>query len=143
MANIPAWFDEDFYLRSKLNQLNLSEPDADWSLDSLRDAIADAGLTPFTHFQAYSLVERTSPNSHFNAYEYLHAKLQQLEGEAPGEYSTIEEVAEAIESAGMNLWEHFNTYGWKEGVNPSNAFDINGYFENKLEELSESDPEGD
>ena len=85
MADNPTWFDEDYYLKSKLNQLQLTEPDANWNMASLIKAIADAGFTPLSHFTAYSAQERTSPNPFFNAHEYLEAKLRQLQETEPGQ----------------------------------------------------------
>lgn len=143
MADNPSWFHEEFYLKSKLNQLKLTDPDANWTLDSLRQAIADAGLTPFAHFGSYSLAERTSPNPNFNPHEYLEAKLRQLQEIDPGTYTDIDQVADAIRDAGLDLWQHFQEYGWKEGVNPSNSFDIQGYLQSKLDQLQASDPDGD
>lgn len=143
MAN-PAWFDEEYYLESKLIVLENEDPGSFWSTYSIEQSMSDAGMAPYEHFLQFGLEERTNPNSMFNASEYLEAKLQQLQ--STGEHadiSTIDEVAQAIEDAGMSLWEHFQQFGWKEGINPSNAFDIDSYFESKLASLEEEDPEGE
>jgi len=139
MAQGNAWFVEYLYLESKLDQLRRIEPDSNWDTDSLKAAISDAGYTPLTHFQTFGHIERTSPNAYFHAEEYLEAKLRQLQDVEPGRYTTIDDVADAISAAGMTTWEHFQQHGWKEGVNPSNAFDLNQYFEDKLAQLYVTD----
>lgn len=142
MPNNPTWLDEDFYLKSKLNQLNTTDPAAGWTMETMCQAIKNAGFTALSHFESYSLTERTSPNPFFNAFEYLQAKLKQLQKVEPGKYSNIDQVAIAIQDAGLNLWDHFQQFGWSEGVNPSNSFDIDEYFVSKLEQLQRTDSDG-
>ncbi len=47
----------------------------------------------------------------------------------------------ALKELGMTVYEHFHRYGWKEGLNPSETFDISNYFEAKLSQLKGKDPE--
>jgi len=125
---IPAWFDEYAYLSSKLNQLTASGETKYTTVNQVKTAILAAGFTStYQHFAAYSLAERTNPNDYFNTNEYLAAKAVQLGGTW-----TAEKVALAIQNAGYsNAYEHFLQWGWKEGVNPSNAFDVSNYLESK------------
>lgn len=135
MANTPAWFNKDYYLTSKLAQLRAAGETKYNNIVDVAVALEAAGFTAYEHFQQYSLIERTSPNPAFNATEYLNAKAAQL-----GNGATADSVALAIREAGMNLWEHFQTYGWKEGVNPSNSFDVKKYMESKLAQLQKAEP---
>lgn len=136
MANTPAWFNKDYYLTSKLAQLRAAGETKYNNIVDVAVALEAAGFTAYEHFQQYSLIERTSPNPAFNATEYLNAKAAQL-----GNGATADSVALAIREAGMNLWEHFQTYGWKEGVNPSNSFDVKKYMESKLAQLQKAEPD--
>lgn len=136
MANTPAWFNKDYYLTSKLAQLRAAGETKYNNIVDVAVALEAAGFTAYEHFQQYSLIERTSPNPAFNATEYLNAKAAQL-----GNGATADSVALAIREAGMNLWEHFQTYGWKEGVNPSNSFDVKKYMESKLAQLQKDEPD--
>jgi Ca2+-binding RTX toxin-like protein len=45
---------------------------------------------------------------------------------------TADKVALEFQNAGFtNAYEHFSKYGWAEGVNPSNSFDLSSYFDAK------------
>jgi len=141
----PTWFIKEQYLQSKLAQL-VASGDGSFTLDSLDQAITDAGYTAYTHFQTYSLQERTSPNNFFNANEYLAAKAEWMMQSANGwdgvTVWTADMVAQAIKNAGIaTIWDHFAQYGWKEGVNPSNSFDVSDYFATKLAALQVAEPE--
>lgn len=134
MAN--TWFDKDFYLTSKLAQLQKTQPtNPDWqgtnALVLVKQAIESAGFTLESHFQQFGSLELTSPNKYFNAEEYLAAKAAQL-----GAGWTAAQVALAIKEAGLGVYEHFQKFGWKEGVNPSNAFDVEKYFVAKQAQLA-------
>lgn len=133
MAN-PAWFDETFYLGSKLTQLQSIGYTEYTNVSQVKAAIEAAGMTTFQHFSLYSLAERTNPDAYFNTNEYLAAKAAQLnslsyEGKTTW---TADEVAVAFQNAGFtNAYEHFARFGWLENINPSNAFDVSLYLEAK------------
>lgn len=140
----PAWFNEQFYLRSKLAQLNSASPSEFTTTIQVRQAIENAGLTPYDHFQQYSLDERTSPSQYFNTYEYLEAKAKHLNEDEGVDTWTVDTVAKALKDAGFKTaWDHFDKYGVEEGVNPSNDFDMAAYFDAKLHKLQTDDPQGD
>lgn len=145
MATSSDWFDETHYLQSKLAQLRATDPDNPAAADvaALRAALEAAGYTPLQHFEAFGAQELTSPNPYFNATEYLEAKARQLNNSdtEPRTDWTAQEVAQAFQNAGVTPWMHFQQIGWAEGVNPSNAFDVGAYFENKLAQLQEADPD--
>ncbi|MFA7669836.1 MAG: hypothetical protein WCX93_10845, partial [Burkholderiaceae bacterium] len=141
MAN-PAWFDEGYYLTSKLKQLQAQEPSANWTQASLLMALNEHGFTPHTHFLQFGMAEGLNPNQWFNTHEYLLAKLQQLATVEPQVSWSLGNLVQAIADAGMTVWQHFKQHGWYEGVNPSNDFDLNGYFGLKLGQLQSTDPGG-
>lgn len=129
MAN-PAWFNEVEYLNSKLNQLTASGETSYLNINQVKTAIEANGYTTYEHFSAWSLIERTSPNGYFNTNEYLEAKAAQMGGGW-----TADMVAVAFQNAGYtNAYDHFVQWGWQEGVNPSNDFDISLYLDSKAAE---------
>ena len=131
MAN-PSWFNQTFYLESKLTQLRASGQTQFTNVLQVQEAIAAAGLTPLEHFNAYSLVERTSPSTFFNTQEYLEAKAAQLNANAVQGITswTANSVQLAFADAGFtNAYAHFAQYGWDESVNPSNQFDVSAYLD--------------
>ena len=139
----PTWFDKDYYLNSKLAQLVASGDNSYADIVALDVAIEAAGYDAFSHFQAFSLLELTSPNEYFNAGEYLTAKAAQANATAVGGKTnwTADSIALAIKDAGIaTIWDHFVEFGWKEGVNPSNAFDVSTYFADKLAQLQADEP---
>lgn len=130
MATNNSWFDENYYLNSKLIELQQSGQTQYQTTLQVYNAIVDAGYTPLTHFQAFSLSENTSPDQYFNTFEYLEAKAVQLNGlpNSSGTW-TASSVAVALANAGYtNAYDHYAQWGWKEGVNPSNAFDNDAYI---------------
>lgn len=133
----PGWseifsvFDETHYLQSKLGQLQLIGQTQYTAASQVKSAIHQAGMTVHEHFLRYSLVEGTDPNALFNTTEYMLAKTRQINSIAQNGKTSwaVDEVEAAFVQAGFfNAWEHFVAYGWKEGVNPSNKFDISSYF---------------
>lgn len=144
-----TWFDEAYYLKAKLAQLKATnEKDGngnDYTLTTLKKAIADNGMTPEEHYNAYGRSEGVNPNAYFNEAEYLQAKLEQLhsvnETDAHGNPYTLTTLKEAIANIGLTPAEHYELYGSHETngdgtlINPSNAFDANAYAAAKLHQL--------
>lgn len=135
----PIWFKKADYLQSKLNQLHAQGETQYTNTVQVEQALQAAGFTAFEHFQAYSLVEGTSPNSYFNADEYLANKAAQM-----GNGWNANSVLLAIKDAGFaTLYDHYTQYGWKEGVNPSSSFSNEVYLQAKLEQLQAAEPDAD
>lgn len=126
------YFSEVDYLTSKLAQLKAAGNTQFTTITQVKSAIVAAGMTTQQHFETYGSAERTSPNQYFNATEYLAAKAAQLNAQ-PGNTTvwTIDKVELAISNAGMSIYQHFEQYGWAEGVNPSNSFDVSAYLATK------------
>ena len=65
-----SYFNEDYYLKSKLAQLHAAnELDANgnaYTLTTLKQAIADANMTPESHYQQFGMTERLNPNPYVN-----------------------------------------------------------------------------
>lgn len=139
MASTPIWFDQDSYLQSKLVQLRTLDINTygSWSVPDVVNAITDAGMTPFQHFQDHGQYEGASPNSLFDSEEYLANKTAQMQIVDPGGGWTLITVSQAIEDADMSLWEHFQKHGYAEGVNPSRHFDVMRYLQDKSEQLGD------
>lgn len=133
-----TWFDQNHYMSLKLAQMQATDPS--YTMFKLEKAIADAGFTPYEHFVAYGADENLSPNPFFNTFEYLEAKANQLNTAGGSDVWSAASVLSAIESAGMNPWEHYAKYGSAEGVNPSNNFDEATYLSLKLAQLQRDEP---
>lgn len=148
MANI--WFDSTAYLKNKLAQLQKTEPsnplwqgaDAETNLVQVLAQNGYVGAEgQERHYQEYGANELISPNAYFNVTEYLAAKAAQANANAVDgktDWSSAS-ILTAIQGAGMTVFGHFQQYGWKEGVNPSNAFDLEKYFEAKLAQLQKDE----
>ena len=152
-----SYFNETYYLNAKLKQLNATgETDADgntYTLSTLQQSIADAGMTPEQHYQTYGREEQLSPNAYFNENEYLAAKLDQMKNNpdpavaAEWANKSVADLAQAISDAGMTPASHYELYGAFETradgtlINPSNAFDANAYAAAKLQQMIEKGEE--
>lgn len=136
---VPSWFDEYTYLQSKLNQLISAGQTQYSNVTQVKAAIEAAGMSVYQHFEKFSLAERTSPNTYFNTQEYLEAKAAQLNTAQGVTTWTADKVALEFQNGGFtNAYEHFSKYGWAEGVNPSNSFDVSSYLEAKAAETGKT-----
>ena len=129
-------FDTTVYLANKLAQLERDEPAADWTYDKLLTALEEANLTPLEHFEQYGADECISFTALFDSDEYLTNKTMQVYGVVTEE--NRQATLKAITDAGMNLWTHYETYGWKEDVDPSSGFDLSRYLDEKVAQMRES-----
>ena len=159
---IPAWFEPNTYMSNKLKQLQASEPDANWTLPLVYDAFTNAGYVGdegiYKHFEEYgnTVGENIAPNSMFVASEYYQFKALEYYTKEVDPALTEDEVKndleqyalkvkQLIDQAGMSAWDHYQNYGSKEGVNPSNAFSESKYLQAKADALNangSTDPEG-
>ena len=144
--SVPAWFDKDYYLQSKLDQLLTDEPDAGWTDLKLLEALNNAGFNPFTdegvyaHFEAYGHAEAVSPNPYFDVDYYMNSKLDLLKAAEPDAGWDMDKLEQAFKDAGLSAWDHFTLYGLSEGIDPSQYFDTSAYMEAKLAEMQATDP---
>jgi S-layer protein len=138
-------FVESEYLAAKLAALQANSATAtDWASktpDQLKEFMANVGMNPEEHYQAFGWKEGLAPNNLFSAAEYKLAKATDLfnkglvEGNTP--YGTVAEAQAAFEEAwgDVNPYLHYVQFGSAEGINPSNAFDESAYLASKLAAL--------
>ena len=142
---IPTWFNADFYMASKLAQLQETDPDGNWTAETMKAAFDEAGLTGvegiYAHYDQYSLAEGTSPSQYLDADYYLAAKLAQMQKTDPS--YTMDQLLAAFKDAGLTVGEHYELYGSAEGINPSAAFDQAKYMADKLAQLQAAEPDAE
>ena len=130
----PSWFNYEFYMGTKLAQMQKADPEGNWTVSKLVDAFAQNGFLgedgAYNHFVQYGAAEEVAPNADFNPSEYYAAKAAQFYGVEPSAVTELQiaNVKALINNAGMNAWTHYVQYGSNEGVNPSNAFDADAYL---------------
>ena len=155
-----VYFDETYYLQSKLAQLkNIGEsyhPDGEtWNATNLKAFMLEQGMTPQEHYLRYGRSEGLDPNPYFNEAEYLQSKTNQLNSVRelkPGADTfsnwTVADTLKAITDAGMLPVEHYERYGAFETsgggdfINPSSALDTSAYWSAKLSQLQTTEPNG-
>ncbi|TDV99031.1 hemolysin type calcium-binding protein, partial [Halomonas alkaliantarctica] len=93
-------------------------------------------LTAEQHYEQYGYQEGLAPNAFFNPAEYIRAKATAMFNDANNSYLTIDAAAQDFVNIwGGNVYNHYLQFGEAEGVNPSNSFDVSGYYEAKLAQL--------
>lgn len=150
MAATSGWFDKNVYLSNKLAQLQAADPEGQlnggrpWtSIIEVEGAFASSGLSPEQHFIQYGAKEGLSPNAYFNVAEYYAAKAAQLNGMNNGAGHgdlgnnwTAADVQVFFYQNGLSPWEHYASFGFKEGLAPSSLFDASKYYAAKAEALN-------
>lgn len=141
------FFDENYYLSTRLAQLrNAGEKDqedgAEFTFASLHAALTGSGMTVREHYEQHGRDQGLNPNQYFNENEYLSAKLKQMhsigEKDSQGGAYTLESLRAALERSGLLPVEFYELFGSYETdadgyfVNPSNAFDVNAFFQARL-----------
>lgn len=144
------WFDENYYLDSKLTQLKLmgikDVDNYEYSYQKLKEAIAFVSLTPEKDYLLFGREEGLNPNPYFNENEYLTSKLLSLQEDCKYKSEWINKSIDDLRTyminvAHMTPIEHYTTIGWYEThydgslLNPSNIFNADEYFRNKLAHL--------
>lgn len=154
MAN-PTWFNADYYLKGKLNQLNAIDPDGKlndgkvWSsVDDVKAALEAAGYEGdeglYQHFVDFGMDENISPNEAFDATFYLKSKADALNAiNYEGKVWTAASVMDGFKAAGIeSAWEHYQMFGSSEGIATSADFDSEAYFVAKVKQLNDTAYEG-
>ena len=110
-----AYFDEGTYFTNKLAQLQATEPDKGWtSVDQVKEAFADAGLSAWDHYTLYGAAEGVSPSKYFDTNAYMKAKLAQMQADDPA--YTMTQLEQAFKDADLNPIEHYILYGKNENL---------------------------
>lgn len=67
MASIPTWFDANFYMASKLAQMQATDPEGNWTAETLKAAFAENGFTGtegiYAHYDSTALPKKPAPAS--------------------------------------------------------------------------------
>ena len=135
-------FNKIEYLSAKLSQLQSN--DEEWQhadISSLESGLLEYNLTPETHYLKFGWQEGLAPNQYFDPDQYIANKARQLVDVG------LFQDFNAAQNAFTNGWEgdpyqHYLLYGYKEGINPSSAFDQEQYYAAKLTELQGSSSTG-
>jgi len=137
--------DTSFYLAQKLAQLQKSgaktSTGANYTtVQEVAAAFANAGLTAAQHFTQFGQFEGLSPNANFDVAQYYGFKANQLNATnvakpGGGAWTALDVELNFIQSK-ISAWNHFVQFGFKEGVNPSNAFDLEAYYASKAANLN-------
>lgn len=147
-----SYFNESFYLKEKLAQLKVVDPNGDlnggkpWATTSeVQAAFTANGLTAEQHFEQYGQYEGLSPVAEFVADEYLAMKAAQLNSIKQDGKSdwTADSALAAIQGAGLSAWSHYVQYGDKEGISPSYALDGGKYCQAKADAMNAAAGEGE
>lgn len=144
MAN-PTWFNADFYLERKLDQLNAIDPDGkQWSSDDVKAALEAAGYEGneglYQHFVDFGMDENISPMEGFDVMFYLQSKAAALNAvKYEGKEWDPASVMDAFKAAGIeSAWEHYQMFGSSEGIATSAEFDSEAYFVAKVKQLNDT-----
>lgn len=147
-----SYFNEPFYLKEKLAQLKVVDPNGDlnggkpWTTTSeVQAAFTANGLTAEQHFEQYGQYEGLAPVAEFVADEYLAMKAAQLNSIKQDGKSdwTADSALAAIQGAGLSAWSHYVQYGDKEGISPSYALDEDKYCQAKADAMNAAAGEGE
>lgn len=133
----PLWFDSSSYVKSKAEAIGKSELEL---LALFKNAGYEGADGHYRHFEEYGADEGLSPNSYFNADEYLYAKAVDYYKTSKVTGNNVKSMQMAIEGAGLSPWEHYVRYGAAEGINPSTSFDATKYMEDKLALMQKDEP---
>lgn len=131
--NTPIWFNPDYYMHQKYLALTATDPT--WSVATMQAAFDAAGLTPLAHYMACGDKEGIAPNALFNQADYLKNKADSMGGTVSADW-----VLDAIHANGMTVAEHYDRFGFGEGINPSNNFDQGKYLQAKLYQVQATAP---
>ena len=130
--------------------------DTPWYLRQ-NPAVARAGIDPLVHYIRFGEAQNRSPSPHFDLpwYRTRHPApatgtllAHYLERRRSGQVTPIAEFDAAwylqrypdIAEAGVDPFEHFLLWGWREGRNPSANFDTGFYVHRYLEPGQDENP---
>lgn len=132
---VPPWFNAAVYHGNQLASLGQG-----WTSGHLDRALEDAGygtgeVELYRHYMDYGRYQGVSAVPFFNADEYLRDLAALTHGTDGVTEARIETVEQSIRSSGLDPWQHYQTFGWLDGLNPSSAFDAARYLSDKLAQL--------
>ena len=107
-------FDAEQYYIAKTSQVYGKKIVNHGEVQSIKNAIHNAGMSAWTHYERYGAVEGIDPSNNFNSEKYLSAKLAHVR-QVEGPNYTMDNLKAAIASGGMTPLTHFLLYGQGEG----------------------------
>ncbi len=147
---VPAWFDYNYYLTSKLRQLKKDDPDH-WHAATVADveqAFTKAGYVgeqgAYQHFVDYGAREGADPNPLFCAEEYYTFRAATHFGCGVVDVTPLRraQTVTLIKNRYGNAWDDYTQEGALEFANASNSFDTKKYLTDKLLKNRDADPAG-
>ena len=110
-----AFFNPAEYIRAKATDMFNDANNSYLTIDAAAEAFVNLwGGNVYNHYLQYGEDEGINPSNSFDVSGYYEAKLAQLQAEGNTEITTVEQVKEAFETAGLTALEHFLTYGQTE-----------------------------
>ena len=108
------FFDAAAYYTAKAAQYYNVQSVSTEQFQNIQTMIKGAGLSAWTHYDAYGWQEGLNASNSFDGAKYLDAKLAQMQETDPG--ATMESLKKAFVDAHLSPLEHYLMYGRNEGV---------------------------
>lgn len=121
--NPNAYFDQEYYLQEKAQQLNSAayEGRTDWTSAEVRQSFSSANLTAYQHFSLYGSKEGLDPCASFSTQNYLQQKANTLNQQGQASQWSAASVLDAFADAGLDPVSHFMLYGTSEAISPASG----------------------
>ncbi|MCI7568369.1 MAG: hypothetical protein MSH25_03195 [Desulfovibrio sp.] len=121
---LDAFFDEQTYLANKAAAMNAQNAGSFVTSDAVALAIADAGMTPLSHFMTYGAFETAAdgsrginPGTGFDVEGYFTQKVEQMHRSGYLD-ADLQGIMQTFQAAGLDPVTHYALYGYKEGLSP-------------------------
>ena len=120
-----SWFNVDEYLYNKAADFYGTTSVTPRMAQSMRDAMRDAGMSPWDHYHLFWAESYASkgvfnnPSADFDVAAYMAAKLAQMQAAEPWAHWTMDSLVDAFVAAGLSPVEHYLAYGRSEGLVPT------------------------
>ena len=86
-------------------------------VESMRQALEGANLSPWEHYMKYGFAEGISPSVNFNGPAYMAAKLAQLVADDPSGNWTMPKLTQVFQTQGFTALTHYYEWGVNENLN--------------------------
>lgn len=86
-------------------------------VESMRQALEGAHLSPWEHYQLYGFAEGISPSVNFDGTAYMKAKLAQLQATEAAANWTMDKLEQAFVDQGYTALTHYYDWGITENLN--------------------------
>ncbi len=132
-----VYFNETEYLQNKAAQLNVTkfEGRTNWTVASTKQAIQNAGISVWDHFNRYGAFEQAAdggcgidPSKYFDLDKYYTEKIAQCARDEGTSY-TKQSLMNTLKGAGLTPLEHFARYGYMEDLAPRQNMAAKNYYD--------------